>query len=145
MVGSNPPVTAAPGDRAEGPLPARAAQQSGPEPGWREALPRLHGVRLSQSPARGAARARQLLALLAVLVMTAQPMPAAAEGCPPRPPCHGCGCAGGPGYRGPDGKCVGFRELAHKCGNPPTERCTFENAPGTGANAECAMRRPGHQ
>ncbi len=22
--------------------------------------------------------------------------------------CQGCGCRGGPGYRGPDGKCVGW-------------------------------------
>jgi hypothetical protein len=86
--------------------------------------------------------ARYLLAVFAVLLMAAQPTPAAAEGCAPHPPCHGCGCAGGPGYRAPDGKCVGFRELTHKCGTPPTEHCTFENAPGTGANADCAMRPP---
>ena len=58
--------------------------------------------------------------------------------CPERPPCHGCGCKGGPGYRGPDGDCVGFRELDKVCGNPPA-RCVFENAPGTGANRECAL------
>ena len=66
--------------------------------------------------------------------------PAAAEGCPERPACHGCGCKGGPGYRGPNGQCVGFKNLNHVCGVPPTTHCTFENAPGTGANAECAMR-----
>jgi hypothetical protein len=33
---------------------------------------------------------------------------------------------------------VGFRELDKICGNPPT-RCVFENAPGTGANRECAL------
>jgi hypothetical protein len=64
--------------------------------------------------------------------------PAAAR-CPQRPSCHGCGCAGGPGYRAPDGHCVGFRELTRVCGTPPTQNCTFENAPGTGANADCAM------
>ena len=58
--------------------------------------------------------------------------------CPERPPCHGCGCNGGPGYRAPDGHCVGFRELDKVCGNPP-DRCVFENAPGTGANHECAL------
>src|SRR5271154_5299860 len=52
--------------------------------------------------------------------------------------CHGCGCKGGPGYRAPDGHCVGFRELDTVCGNPPT-RCVFENAPGTGENRECAL------
>jgi hypothetical protein len=58
--------------------------------------------------------------------------------CPERPPCHGCGCKGGPGYRAPDGHCVGFRELDKICGNPPS-RCVFENAPGTGENRECAL------
>ena len=59
--------------------------------------------------------------------------------CPERPPCKGCGCKGGPGYRGPDGRCVGFKALAKVCGNPPETRCTFENAPGTGQNRECAL------
>jgi len=58
--------------------------------------------------------------------------------CPERPPCSGCGCKGGPGYRAPDGHCVGFKELDKVCGNPPT-RCTFENAPGTGLNRDCAL------
>jgi hypothetical protein len=58
--------------------------------------------------------------------------------CPERPACHGCGCKGGPGYRGSDGHCVGFRELDKVCGNPPA-RCVFENAQGTGANRECAL------
>ncbi|NEW96809.1 hypothetical protein DY467_08465 [Rhodopseudomonas sp. BR0G17] len=61
--------------------------------------------------------------------------------CPDRPPCKGCGCRGGPGYRAPDGHCVGFRELHRVCGTPPS-RCVFENAPGTGANRECALARP---
>ena len=81
-----------------------------------------------------------LPSLLAILIITAQLHPAAADGCPERPACHGCGCKGGPGYRAPDGHCVGFKALAHTCGTPPSERCTFENAPGTGANAECAMQ-----
>jgi hypothetical protein len=59
--------------------------------------------------------------------------------CPDRPPCEGCGCKGGPGYRSADGRCVSFRELTRKCGDPPELRCTFENAPGTGANRECAL------
>ncbi|MCX5497865.1 hypothetical protein OSH11_24415 [Kaistia dalseonensis] len=70
-------------------------------------------------------------------------MPAAAF-CPDRPPCKGCGCKGGPGYRGPDGNCVGYKALARVCGTPPETRCVFENAPGTGANRECALepRKP---
>lgn len=59
--------------------------------------------------------------------------------CPERPACRGCGCKGGPGYRGPDGRCVGFKALTRVCGDPPTLRCTFENAPGTGANRDCAL------
>ncbi|RIK21821.1 MAG: hypothetical protein DCC51_05845 [Anaerolineae bacterium] len=66
-------------------------------------------------------------------------MPAPAVECPDLPPCRGCGCRGGPGYRGPDGRCVGFRELDRVCGRPPERRCAFENAPGTGANRECAL------
>ena len=58
--------------------------------------------------------------------------------CHDRPPCSGCGCKGGPGYRAPDGHCVGFRELDKVCGNPPT-RCVFENAPGSGLNRDCAL------
>ncbi len=58
--------------------------------------------------------------------------------CPDRPACRGCGCKGGPGYRGPDGRCVGFQALDKICGRPPETRCTFENAPGSGANRDCA-------
>lgn len=55
-------------------------------------------------------------------------------------PCRGCGCKGGPGYRHlASGQCVGFRDLAKKCGDPPGAACAFENAPGTGANRECAL------
>jgi hypothetical protein len=35
---------------------------------------------------------------------------------------------------------VGFAELDKVCGNRPT-RCIFENAPGTGANRECALAK----
>lgn len=65
--------------------------------------------------------------------------PLAIAECPERPACHGCGCKGGPGYRGPDGKCVGFKTLTRTCGDPPTTHCTFENAPGTGLNHDCAL------
>jgi hypothetical protein len=37
-----------------------------------------------------------------------------------------CGTKGGPGYRGPNGKCVGWAEIARVCGSPPTTRCTPE-------------------
>ncbi|AVO46089.1 hypothetical protein C6569_13975 [Phreatobacter cathodiphilus] len=63
------------------------------------------------------------------------------QGCPDLPPCQGCGCRGGPGYRGPDNRCVGFRQLDRVCGVPPTTRCTFEgSSPNTGMNAECALQ-----
>jgi len=37
-----------------------------------------------------------------------------------------CGTRGGPGYRGPNGKCVGWAQIGRVCGNPPTLRCTAE-------------------
>ncbi|WP_407523705.1 hypothetical protein [Methylobacterium oryzisoli] len=40
--------------------------------------------------------------------------------------CSGCGCKGGPGYRGPNGRCVGWDALAETCGSPPTSRCKAE-------------------
>ncbi len=41
--------------------------------------------------------------------------------------CDGCGCRGGPGYRGPDGHCVGWAKLNKVCGNPPDPaRCAYE-------------------
>jgi hypothetical protein len=81
-----------------------------------------------------------LVAALSILIlqMGAGPQTMAA-GCPERPACRGCGCKGGPGYRGPDGRCVGFKSLAKVCGNPPDLRYTFENAPGTGLNHDCAL------
>ena len=84
---------------------------------------------------------RLLHVLLTVSLLTAAlgTAPAAFAACPERPKCEGCGCASGPGYRAPDGKCVGFKRLAEVCGTPPTLRCDFENAPGTGANRECAL------
>jgi hypothetical protein len=78
--------------------------------------------------------------LATVALSFAWPIAVGHAACPERPACTGCGCKGGPGYRAPDGHCVGFNELDKVCGNPPT-RCVFENAPGTGANREC-VRRP---
>ena len=77
---------------------------------------------------------------LLLIFTTTGPLPGDAAGCPERPACRGCGCKGGPGYRGPDGQCVGYRDLERVCGDPPTSRCIFENAPGTGLNKECATR-----
>ncbi len=56
-------------------------------------------------------------------------------------PCRGCGCKGGPGWREiATGRCVGFRDIDQKCGRPPSATlCVFENAPGTGANRDCAL------
>lgn len=82
-------------------------------------------------------RAGVVVLALAGLLVQGQ---AASARCPDRPPCKGCGCKGGPGYRSnATGKCVGFKALTATCGNPPTLRCTFENAPGTGLNRECAL------
>ena len=81
-------------------------------------------------------RLRAYMLVLGTLVVVPT---ARATDCPERPRCHGCGCAGGPGYRAPDKHCVGFKELDTVCGNPPTTHWVFENAPGTGANRECAL------
>ena len=48
-----------------------------------------------------------------------------------------CGEKGGPGYRGPDGKCVGWSAIGRVCGSPPTLRCMAERA---NANAEIAAQ-----
>ncbi len=37
--------------------------------------------------------------------------------------CHGCGCKGGPGWRGPEGTCVSKAKLAEICGSPPGAPC----------------------
>ncbi|MDH7797500.1 MULTISPECIES: hypothetical protein [unclassified Beijerinckia] len=37
-----------------------------------------------------------------------------------------CGERGGPGYRGPDGRCVSWKTIAAVCGHPPETRCTAE-------------------
>jgi hypothetical protein len=70
--------------------------------------------------------AQALLAIVAAHAVWSVSVSHAA--CPERAACRGCGCKGGPGYRAPDGHCVGFKELDKVCGNPPS-RCVFENAP----------------
>ena len=47
--------------------------------------------------------------------------------------CDGCGCRGGPGYRGPDGHCVGWAKLNKICGNPPTRCAVRGRRPGSRA------------
>lgn len=76
-------------------------------------------------------RARLLIALLCLLPQTE----AASAGC------SGCGCRGGPGYRGPSGRCVGWSDIGRTCGSPPTSRCAAEG-PNAGADeaAELGVR-----
>ena len=40
--------------------------------------------------------------------------------------CEGCGCKGGPGWRGQYGQCVSHANLTRDCGSPPNNRCTYE-------------------
>ncbi len=42
--------------------------------------------------------------------------------------CKGCGCKGGPGWRGPDGTCVSQAKLAEICGAPAGTPCKQEAA-----------------
>lgn len=51
--------------------------------------------------------------------------------------CEGCGCKGGPGFRGPNGKCVGWKDLVSVCGAPPYSKCARECTPVVGG---CANR-----
>lgn len=55
----------------------------------------------------------------------------------PAKACSGCGCRGGPGYRGPNGRCVGWSDIGRTCGAPPTTHCTPE---GPNAGAEEAAK-----
>lgn len=52
-----------------------------------------------------------------------------------------CGERGGPGYRGPDGKCVGWANLRKVCGSPPSTSCTPEMV-ANGAEAAAGARAP---
>ncbi len=51
--------------------------------------------------------------------------------------CSGCGCRGGPGFRGPNGRCVGWSDIGRTCGDPPSTRCIPE---GPNAGAEEAAK-----
>jgi hypothetical protein len=59
-----------------------------------------------------------LIALVGTLASATVSLPAGAT----------CGERGGPGYRGPDGKCVGWANIGKVCGNPPSTHCTAELA-----------------
>src|SRR5436189_6369800 len=48
------------------------------------------------------------------------------------------GDRGGPGYRGPDGKCLSWETLGRVCGSPPSTRCTAEK---TATEAPDAARK----
>jgi hypothetical protein len=52
-----------------------------------------------------------------------------------------CGSRGGPAFRGPNGKCMGWAELPGVCGTPPTTRCTYEGG-GSGDTGPPPEKRP---
>lgn len=47
-----------------------------------------------------------------------------------------CGTRGGPGYRGPNGQCIGWERFAKTCGTPPETRCSRECPGGVCGEAE---------
>jgi hypothetical protein len=75
-----------------------------------------------------------LVALAAGALITPLAPPAAAtdtprpRGNPDAPRCEGCGCKGGPGYRKPNGDCVGWKQIFTVRGSPPSTCCTPEIA-----------------
>jgi hypothetical protein len=64
------------------------------------------------------------LIFLTYLVPQAGPAAHAQEACR----CKGCGCKGGPGWRGPEGTCISQAKLAEICGSPPGTPCVKEAA-----------------
>lgn len=52
-----------------------------------------------------------------------------------------CGERGGPGYRGPNGKCVSWKTIASVCGHPPETRCTPEQEADGAKEAAAAQHR----
>jgi hypothetical protein len=65
-----------------------------------------------------------VLISFAFLMFPVPPSALAQEACP----CKGCGCKGGPGWRGPEGTCVSQAKLAEICGSPAGVPCTQEGA-----------------
>jgi len=72
---------------------------------------------------RALATAALVMFSLAFLTLPA-PSAFAQESCR----CKGCGCKGGPGWRGPDGFCVSQAKLAEICGSPAGTPCKQEAA-----------------
>lgn len=73
---------------------------------------------------RALATAAIVMISFAFLTLSAPPTALAQESCR----CKGCGCKGGPGWRGPDGYCVSQAKLAEVCGSPAGTPCKQEAA-----------------
>jgi len=56
--------------------------------------------------------------------------------------CKGCGCKGGPGWRGPDGFCVSTGKLAEVCGSPAAAPCKQEAATRVCFGKQSALSDP---
>ena len=81
-----------------------------------------------------------IFALFTLLLVSPPPISTAAaqEACR----CKGCGCKGGPGWRGPDGLCVSKAKLAEICGSPPGTPCKQEAAARVCYGKQSAMAAP---
>jgi hypothetical protein len=56
--------------------------------------------------------------------------------------CRGCGCKGGPGWRGPGGLCVSKASLAKVCGTPAGAPCKQESATRVCFGRQSALAAP---
>ena len=56
--------------------------------------------------------------------------------------CRGCGCKGGPGWRGPDGLCVSKASLAKVCGTPAGAPRKQESATRVCFSRQSALAAP---
>lgn len=81
-------------------------------------------------------------ALLAALLTAALVLPTTAEARGQGGRCSYCGCKGGPGYRAPNGSCVGKKALDKVCGTPPSTRCKFEGRSGLAPQTPAHPRVP---
>jgi hypothetical protein len=87
---------------------------------------------------RGFIAAVLLLIPLAFLAAPTAEMAFADDACR----CKGCGCKGGPGWRGPDGFCVSQGKLAAVCGTPAGAPCKQEGAPRVCFGKQAAIDAP---
>lgn len=55
----------------------------------------------------------------------------------------GCGSHGGPGFRGLNGRCVGWSTLGVVCGDPPTTRCKNEGGKPPVSQAQSGLPSSG--